>query len=420
MKTLLTLFTFLLFIGCTESSHSNNPLNAQVPLSSSELTNLGSSDISSSSGASSSSNVLNSSDGSEPGTVDTTGYVLDSIRGIVFKRPMKGYVETDDLNHYSLFSDSSVNLHDIINVRIRRIEDTVSLRSKIHDLYIGGYAFDYEKIVENGSLDHIVHQYSRGQAFDTIAGVPQYNYFEIYVFVEYRFEHTIVDVHMSNIAMVSHTLASFQDTLVTSINFEGYADAPFSLANAVAGTMTDMRDAQEYKTTQIESQVWMAENLNYKVAGSYCYDDSEINCDTYGRLYPWLLATDSAQKSDAIPSGVQGLCPEGWHLPSKGEWQILESFISETAGNDNGPVLQATSGWGDYNGYDDLGFAALPSGIRYLDGSYERSGKSAYWLSTSYLERGYSTWEVSPSLGYLRESDWTRSYAVSIRCIQDS
>lgn len=97
----------------------------------------------------------------------------------------------------------------------------------------------------------------------------------------------------------------------------------------VDGVLIDRRDGQGYKTTTIESQIWMAENLNYEVDNSYCYDNDTINCAKYGRLY--TLAAASAA------------CPEGWHLPGGSDWESLLAAVG--GASTAGMVLKSSSGW---------------------------------------------------------------------------
>ena len=119
------------------------------------------------------------------------------------------------------------------------------------------------------------------------------------------------------------------------------ADNDASIYDPDENTLTDLRDGQVYKTVKIGNQTWMAENLNYRYLGhttrldssSFCYDDDPAYCDTYGRLYLWSAAMDSTgiirgntangcgYNSECAPSGtVRGVCPKGWHLPSRAEW----------------------------------------------------------------------------------------------------
>ena len=120
---------------------------------------------------------------------------------------------------------------------------------------------------------------------------------------------------------------------------------------APQSTMKDSRDGQTYKTVKIGKQVWMAENMNYDIKHSYCYDNNPENCEKYGRLYTWAAANY--------------VCPEGWHLPTKEEFEILMSNVGEieTAGK----MLKSKQGWEPYehefehalqdgNGIDKYGF----------------------------------------------------------------
>ena len=104
--------------------------------------------------------------------------------------------------------------------------------------------------------------------------------------------------------------------------------------DAFCGILTDSRDGQTYRTVKIGNQVWMAENLNYETANSYCYQDSVSNCTKYGRLYTWAAA--------------KAACPSGWHLPTEVEFKELVATVggSSTAGK----MLKSTSGWDDDEG----------------------------------------------------------------------
>lgn len=117
----------------------------------------------------------------------------------------------------------------------------------------------------------------------------------------------------------------------------------------------DERDGQTYRTVKIGTQIWMAENLNFKVGNSACYDDEKSNCTKYGRLYTWGAAIDSVGKYGENAKGcgngehctpippVRGICPEGWHLPDTTEWRVL---IDVAGGEDDaGKALKSKSGW---------------------------------------------------------------------------
>ena len=97
--------------------------------------------------------------------------------------------------------------------------------------------------------------------------------------------------------------------------------------------LTDSRDGQSYNTVQIANQCWMAQNLNVgsKINGSdeqsnngtiekYCYNNDAANCAVYGGLYQWDELMNYLTSSNATPSGRQGICPDGWHIPSEAEW----------------------------------------------------------------------------------------------------
>ena len=172
------------------------------------------------------------------------------------------------------------------------------------------------------------------------------------------------------------------------------------------GTFTDTRDDQIYKYVKIGNQEWMAENLNYETANSYCYNDSTENCKKYGRLYTWQAALNA--------------CPSGWHLPTNEEFETL---MSNVGGCDvAGEMLKSTTGWyDDGNGVDKYGFNVLPAGNRLNLGNFLYAGKGAlFWSAT----------EIGESYAYYLDLDYnyesaglisrTKDDAYSVRCLRGS
>jgi uncharacterized protein (TIGR02145 family) len=116
-----------------------------------------------------------------------------------------------------------------------------------------------------------------------------------------------------------------------------------------------------------DASIWTAENANFYGSSSRCYNDNPANCDKYGKLYGWTMAMWLPQYCFAggdyctglISPKHQGICPDGWHLPSDEEWTILENYAG--GASIAGGKLKATSGWNNCgNGTDDYGFSALP------------------------------------------------------------
>jgi len=194
--------------------------------------------------------------------------------------------------------------------------------------------------------------------------------------------------------------------------------AVLSSSSAIAGTsetFSDGRDGKIYRLVKIGTQTWMAENLNYNAKGSKCYDNSEANCKTYGRLYDWKTATT--------------VCPSGWHLPSDAEWYVLVKFANpscpvNTYCANAGTKLRATSGWDTGRGYiagtDNYGFSALPGGYGSSGGSFYNVGGFGYWWSASEYSSNYAYSRYM----YYYIDDVYYSYDVksslrSVRCLQD-
>ncbi|MCQ2100854.1 MAG: fibrobacter succinogenes major paralogous domain-containing protein [Fibrobacter sp.] len=210
------------------------------------------------------------------------------------------------------------------------------------------------------------------------------------------------------------------------------------------GSLTDSRDGQVYKTVKIGDQVWMAENLNYADSvktpslkgNSWCYENAADSCAKYGRLYTWAAAIDSvALANDAdnpqicgygvectLPTVVQGVCPEGWHLPSYDEWETLFKAVGGSSAA--GKALKSGSGWySNGNGTDTYGFSALPAGCRRNDGYFINAGYNAYFWSASQYESnsGYAYYMyLSYRNEYASMNSYNKNLGYSVRCLQGS
>ena len=187
-----------------------------------------------------------------------------------------------------------------------------------------------------------------------------------------------------------------------------------------------------YKKVTIGTQTWMAENLNYQTENSLCgggTGSTEGNCETYGRLYTWAAAVGRGEFTcgkgydcDLGTGDVQGVCPDGWHLPSKAEWEALFTAVGnqDTAGK----KLKGTTLWKAKDGItneDAYGFSAFPAGYKSSSGGFSNEGEMAvFWSATEY-DSGSAYYM---SLSYKNESAGLnysdKDAAYSVRCLENS
>lgn len=194
------------------------------------------------------------------------------------------------------------------------------------------------------------------------------------------------------------------DTKSSSSISNSYFNEEF-LAAGKYGEFLDSRDGQVYKTIEIGSLVWMAENLNYSVAGSYCYKNNANYCAKYGKLYTWAAAVD--------------VCPNGWRLPTLYEFERLL--------RGNGANLRTTFGWSvespmkcpnnKCNGSNTTGFSALPAGNRCRDGVFDFEGSCAYFWSFT-EGNAYSNFELTLCVYRAGIEGFEKEGALSVRCVK--
>ena len=228
------------------------------------------------------------------------------------------------------------------------------------------------------------------------------------------------------------------------------------------GTFKDSRDGQEYKTVVIKSKYEQfevfAQNLNYgtqiklgttefddKKVEKYCYDDDPWYCENYfGGMYSWSEAMGLPKACDSVWTGttpecpdsvvvgaeseydwngamVQGICPEGWHVMNKTEWQAM------IGGRENGSYNVLSQA---YRGDNSNGFSALLAGGLLMGGEF-RSERYAYISKDGDLDAVGFYWfpsEVSALNGgvmlllkreYKFSNSSSKKNGYSIRCVKD-
>src|SRR5574344_1612359 len=190
-------------------------------------------------------------------------------------------------------------------------------------------------------------------------------------------------------------------------------------------TVTDCRDGQVYKTVTIGTQTWMAQNLNYAVDCSWCYNNSADSCSKYGRLYQWTAAMNIASSYLTTSAGAvinaphQGACPAGWHIPTDAEWNTLATAVggSDAAGT----KLKSTGGWySSGNGTDSYGFSALHAGSRSINGYFNNAGLYAdFWSATEDDAFGAYGRNMNYGTANMFTYYYNKCYAFSVRCVQD-
>ncbi|MFA6836572.1 MAG: fibrobacter succinogenes major paralogous domain-containing protein [Fibrobacteraceae bacterium] len=192
------------------------------------------------------------------------------------------------------------------------------------------------------------------------------------------------------------------------------------------GEIEDARDKQVYKTVVIGTQTWMAENLNYAVDSSWCYNNSTDSCTKYGRLYQWAAAMniDVAYNETAWGWGGsdvnhQGACPSGWHIPIGDEWRMLENAVG--GGSMAGTALKSTSGWDESgNGTDNYGFSALPSGFRRDTSEFDGVDlNTSFWSAVEYDSINVFVRIMDVLYTFEFEDDYYKDYSFSVRCVKD-
>jgi uncharacterized protein (TIGR02145 family) len=244
-------------------------------------------------------------------------------------------------------------------------------------------------------------------------------------------EHSFDDEETSSSSSRGEPLSSSRGESSSSV-----AEGGGSGYSALVGKGNDIRN---YKTVEIGSQTWMAENLDNPVDGSICYNNEPRNCEIYGRLYDYRTAMSLPYTCYfgncyfQMQIKHQGICPDGWHIPRDSEWDILIAFVH----SDNnlpafdyedspyaGKYLKAKNGWRNYPGIvneDKYGFAALPGGGIGPCSNTTPGYDGNWWSTTEYYSGiGFSFHSMYDDNNSVDWYDSTRDDCFySVRCLKD-
>lgn len=219
----------------------------------------------------------------------------------------------------------------------------------------------------------------------------------------------------------------------------------------IKDAVTDI-DGNVYDAVQIGTQVWMASNLKTtryadgtaiidgetessdSVAYRYAPANNGAYVRNYGYLYNWAAVMHGEHFSNEVPSGVQGICPNGWHVPSNAEWKVMVDYIKKDedymgVSMSAAKALAAPYGWSESTIYkspgrdllknNSTGFSALPAGY-FVFGNYNDQGDYAYFWTTmrsaDYFGGGRSIGYDSPEAG---AHECSLFYGLSVRCIKN-
>jgi len=204
-------------------------------------------------------------------------------------------------------------------------------------------------------------------------------------------------------------------SILVALFYTGCDDNGVKVVTPEVTTFEDKRDGKIYKKVQIGSQIWMAENLNYVADGSKCGESwnrtPAQNCEDYGRLYDWYTGMDGVESSHANPSGVEGVCPVGWHIPSDAEWTELIGYVGVNAGT----KLKSREFKGNRehqtpDGTDKYRFSALmgPYSSHWWSATERDSDEELAWIrSLNYIETN------------VNRVSYEKHRFLSVRCVHD-
>jgi len=259
--------------------------------------------------------------------------------------------------------------------------------------------------------------------------------YSTYKKANHRFKET--GTHIIIMEVIDRNQLSDIDTIAVNI-----------IGEIQLSTMTDQRDGIVYKTVKIFDKWWMAENLKIGnliissreqidngIIEKYAYNDNSQNIDKYGGIYFW----NEAMKYNNI-EGSQGICPSGWHVPSRNEWATIgmeapQVYLKEYygVGGKSGLNLQKSGYFVEDQPYFGTGFLQYGEiGFYWTSTNVDKTiftTEGVLYLNQSFLvafgraNNIYSGFWYLPSGDLRRSDDFSKAVNVNIgayiRCVMD-
>ena len=303
------------------------------------------------------------------------------------------------------------------------------IKSGFHLINVQGNGYQFsEKLLSNGK--------SNGTAKISKVSINIQSVAEKKTMKESKGVQATVDMVYSSGERLKYTAVSGNNKTVMT-------DIP--IANkTVTFTFTECKDGENnyYPVVQINTQLWMAENLKttkyndgtaipnvtdpstwqVTTSGGYCdYNNTPSNSTAYGRLYNWF-ALDNNAATKVASNGGKNVCPTGWHVPIDGEWSTLTTYLGgeSVAGGKLKEVNIANWFTPNTGGTNETGFTALPCGNRLDNGTYHDVGYFGYWWSTTEYNATAAWYRImSYNLTAVFRSNYPKQAGFSIRCLKD-
>jgi uncharacterized protein (TIGR02145 family) len=159
--------------------------------------------------------------------------------------------------------------------------------------------------------------------------------------------------------------------------------------------------------SMLDGKQWTTDNLNVNIDVSYCYDDAELNCRRYGRLYTW----ESAQRACRTVG-------EGWRLPTDEEWRQMAKHYGGVSSDsdDRGKAAYKALLIGGSSGFN-----AVLGGGRSDDGQYARlEAHGFYWTASQNDSVNGVFYNFGKGqLSLHRQSEGEKERAFSVRCVKE-